>query len=137
MILILLLLILNILSFVTLQEPTNLKKVKEMYTTFVDHVPDKYSILKNRSIISGFHGKGKEIGYNTNKGYEIGLCVDGTPNEMFHVLLHELAHSTVKEYDHSDIFWNNFAELREIASELGIYESIPSQTKFCGKYIRD
>ena len=137
MIVILLLIILNILSMMTLQEPANLKKVKEMYTTFLNYVPEKFSMLKHRSIITGFHGKGKEIGYNTNKGYEIGICVDGTSNEMFHVLLHELAHSTVKEYDHSDVFWNNFAELREIASELGIYETIPRHTKFCGKYIRD
>ena len=137
MIYLLILIILNILSIISLQEPPNLKKVKDMYTTFLKHVPEKYSILKNRSIITGFYDRGSDIGYNTNKGYEIGLCVDGTPNEMFHVLLHELAHTTVKEYDHSEVFWNNFAELRDIATSIGIYETIPKQTKFCGKYIRD
>ena len=108
-----------------------------MYTTFIDQVPDKYSMLRTPSIITGFYGKGNEIGYNTNKGYEIGICVDGTPNEMFHVLLHELAHSTVKEYDHSVSFWENFSELRGMSIKMGLYQEIPEQTKFCGKYIRD
>jgi uncharacterized SAM-binding protein YcdF (DUF218 family) len=81
--------------------------------------------------------KKHELGYNTNKGYEIGLCLDGTVNQIFHVLLHELAHSTVSEYEHSTNFWQNFKELRELATKIGIYEPVNSSEKFCGKYISD
>ena len=64
--------------------------------------------------------RGGGVGWNVYKGYEIGLCIDGTPNQIFHVLLHELAHCTVPEYEHSPQFWQNFRELRDIAVELKI-----------------
>ena len=131
------LMILNIISVSTLEEPHNLRRLKEMYTTFLDNPPAKFPKLKNRSIITGFNGSGNEVGYNVNKGYEIGVCLDGTPNQMFHVLLHELAHTTVESYDHTPEFWKNLKELKDHCKGLGIYEEIPSQTGFCGKYIRD
>jgi hypothetical protein len=88
-------------------------------------------------LIIGYLKKNKELGYNTNKGYEIGLCLDGTSNQVFHVLLHELAHSTVKEYDHNKEFWQNFKELREIAASHGLYQAITGSQPFCGKFIKD
>lgn len=131
------LILLNLWSLKTLKEPENLKKVKEMYTLFLQNVPEKFPQLRNRTILTGFANKNRELGYNVNKGYEIGLCLDGTANQMFHVLIHELAHSTVDEYSHSDQFWKNFRELKEHCVHLGIYQEIPEKTKFCGKYIRD
>lgn len=77
------------------------------------------------------------VGYNTNKGGEIAVCLDGSPNEIFHVLLHELAHCTVSEYSHSNEFWNNYVELRDQCIALGIYEKIPAQTSFCGQHVSD
>jgi hypothetical protein len=77
------------------------------------------------------------VGYNTNKGQEIAICLDGTPNEIFHVLIHELAHCTVDEYSHSEEFWANYVELRDICIQLGIYQKIPERTKFCGEHIQD
>ena len=68
---------------------------------------------------------------------KIGLCIDGEINEIFHVLLHELTHSTVEEYSHSPEFWKNYKELREIAISLGIYKEIPDKTEFCGKHVQD
>jgi predicted metal-dependent hydrolase len=133
----LLLVALNLWSLLTLKEPENLKKVKELYTTFLDNVPEKYPQLRTRTIVTGFQNKNRELGYNVNKGYEIGLCLDGTPNQMFHVLMHELAHSTVDEYSHSEQFWKNFQEIKDHCVKLGIYQEIPERTKFCGKYIRD
>lgn len=133
----LLLIALNLWSLLTLKEPENLKKVKELYTTFLDNVPEKYPELRTRTIVTGFQNKNRELGYNVNKGYEIGLCLDGTPNQMFHVLMHELAHSTVDEYSHSDQFWKNFQDIKDHCVKLGIYQEIPERTKFCGKYIRD
>jgi len=77
------------------------------------------------------------VGYNTNKGAEIVVCLGGTPNEIFHVLIHELAHCTVEEYSHSEQYWENYIELRDICVNLGIYEKIPERTKFCGQHIQD
>ena len=77
------------------------------------------------------------IGYNVSKGMGIGICIDGEPNEIFHVLLHELAHCTVDEYSHSKEFWKNFSELKTICVSLGIYQEIPQKTEFCGKHVQD
>ena len=125
-----------------LKEPENLTKVKKKYSQLIEYIktnpiPDKFKVLERRILVDGFHGSGKEVGYNVNKGAEIGLCLDGTPNQMFHVLIHELAHSTVEEYSHSENFWNNFTELKNLCANIGIYKEIPEETKFCGKYIRD
>jgi len=77
------------------------------------------------------------VGYNTNKGAEIVVCLDGTVNDVFHVLIHELAHCTVKEYTHSDQFWKNYIELRDMCADLGIYQQIPERKEFCGQHIQD
>ena len=137
-----LLIVLSLVSILTTKEPEQFTKVKERYAILRDHiakneVPEKFKILENQILLVGYLRKKHELGYNTNKGYEICLCLDGTPNQIFHVLLHELAHSTVPEYDHSTQFWNNFKELRELATQIGIYEPVNTSEKFCGKYISD
>ena len=121
----------------TAREPKVLTEVRKLYAQFRDVVPDKYAVLRRPVLLIGYLKKEKELGYNTNKGYEICLCLDGTANQVFHVLLHELAHSTVKEYDHNDAFWNNFKELREIATSHGLYTPIVQSEQFCGKAIKD
>ncbi len=136
-----LLLLLNIVLLWATQEPSNLIEVKRRYQLLVDHIrdgdgiPEKFKVLENQVVITG--RKGGDLGYNVNKGFEIGICLDGSPNDMFHVLLHELAHSTVEEYSHSDAFWKNFGELKEMAVNLGIYERITERKRFCGEYIQD
>ena len=136
------LVILSVASIVTTREPENFTQVKKLYTQLREHirsnqVPQKFKILQNQVLLIGYLKKKHELGYNTNKGYEIGLCLDGKVNQIFHVLLHELAHSTVSEYEHSTQFWQNFKELRELATQIGIYEPVNSSEKFCGKYISD
>ena len=54
--------------------------------------------------ITGMKRMWGSVGSNTNKGGEIVVCLDGKPNEIFHVLIHELAHCTVSEYKHSHNF---------------------------------
>ena len=137
-----LLVVLSVISVVTTREPKNFTEVKMRYAKLRDHieanpVPKNFKILQKQILLIGYLKKKHELGYNTNKGYEIGLCLDGTPNQIFHVLLHELAHSTVSEYEHSTNFWQNFKELRELATKIGIYEPVNSSEKFCGKYISD
>jgi hypothetical protein len=43
----------------------------------------------------------------------------------------------VREYDHSEEFWNNYIELRDICLRLGIYQKIPDKTEFCGEHVQD
>jgi hypothetical protein len=134
--------VLAVVSLVTTREPANFTEVKIRYAKLRDYiesnpVPEKFKILQKQILLIGYLKKKHELGYNTNKGYEIGLCLDGTPNQIFHVLLHELAHSTVSEYEHSTDFWQSFKELRELATKIGLYEPVNSSEKFCGKYISD
>jgi len=77
------------------------------------------------------------VGYNVGKGYEIFVCTKGPPNYIMHVLLHELAHNTVTEYDHTDKFWDNLKRLKKIAIDMGIYEPIGHHVPFCDSYIGD
>jgi hypothetical protein len=122
------------------REPRILTDVKRRYKILRSHLknenaPEKFHVLRDEVVITGRDAG--DLGYNSNKGYEIGLCLDGSPNDVFHVLLHELSHSTVEEYDHSEQFWKNFSELRDMCINLGIYERIPQRKSFCGQFIQD
>ena len=141
MILVILLLIINVLLFIYTREPQELTDVREKYRTLREHLKetnnDKFKTLIKEIPIIAHKRMNGSIGYNISKGSDIGICIDGEPNEIFHVLLHELAHSTVEEYSHSEEFWKNFDELRSICVSLGIYREIPHRTEFCGKYVQD
>jgi len=116
-------------------------EVKEKYKVLREHLKEtkneKYHMLYRCIPITGMKRMEGSVGSNTNKGGEIVVCLDGNTNEIFHVLIHELAHCTVKEYSHSQQFWDNYIELRNICVELGIYQQIPNKTKFCGQHIQD
>jgi predicted metal-dependent hydrolase len=137
-----LLIIINLVILSITREPTRLVEVKEKYRRLREHLRDtkneKFKVLTRCIPITAMHATRGPIGYNTNKGVDIGLCIDGqNSNQIFHVLIHELAHTTVREYSHSEDFWNNFVELRQMCIDLGIYEKISSRTRFCGQYIQD
>ena len=135
------LLLINLYILYITKEPVQLRAVKEKYKILRDHIKqENIEIFKNLEkyiVINGYYSLGGDVGYNTNKGEEIGLCITGDANEIFHVLLHELAHSTVKEYDHSEKFWDNYIKLRDLAVSIGIYSKIPEKVAFCGKHIQD
>lgn len=137
---VLIILILIVLSIN--KEPKKLTEVKERYQILRQHLrqhPDpEFKKLEEPVVISGYYFTVSGIlGYNTNKGAEIGLCIDGTTNEIFHVLIHELAHCTVPEYSHSALFWERCKKLKDICANIGIYEPIPNKTRFCGGHIQD
>lgn len=116
-------------------------ELRQHYNKFLtavrqNDVPRKFRVLRTPIVIHTYDSFGKEIGWNLNKGHEIGIC-RGPLNEMFHVLIHELAHSTVSEYDHSTQFWANCKELRDLCIEWGLYTPIDKPTRFCKKYIKD
>jgi len=118
-------------------EPPELTEVKRRYAILIKNCPEEFKILRKPIIITAFRKRFGEVGYNVNKGCEIGLCIDGTPNQIFHVLIHELAHSTVKVYSHDSEFWQNFEKLRQLCIDLDIYETIHEKTPFCGKTVHD
>ena len=119
----------------TTREPENFRQLKIRYTEFIKDLPVEFRHLQRRSILTGTTRKG-DLGSNVNKGYEISVCIDNDVNSMFHVLLHELAHNTVKEYAHSDEFWAQYNRLKANAIERGFYTPIDPAIDFCGKKIK-
>ena len=140
---VLLVIITVLLLCMPIKEPPCLKEVKKRYKTLREYcetnknTPKKFKILGKQILLTGYTKTSGPLGWNSNKGDEIGICIDGTPNQAFHILLHELAHSTVEEYSHSKKFWDNFGELRDLCESIGIYKPIDHQAKFCGKFIKD
>ena len=129
-----------LLAFVSLfftREDPVLTEVRKRYAVLSQDPPNGMEQLSKKTLITGFREKYGEIGYNVNKGDEIGLCLDGSANEVFHVLLHELAHTVTKSYSHNEEFWKNYNTLKHHCIQKGIYVAIPEKTEFCGKFIRD
>lgn len=134
----LLLLVLCVWVLRSVKDPPVMVEVRRRYKILMDNMPDKYEVLRRPVIIVGHHrDKGIDLGVNVNKGYEIHLCLgNNDPNMVFHVLLHELAHSTVPELDHSPQFWKNMEDLVNLAVSLGIYTRL-TKSAFCGNTITD
>ena len=141
MLLVILLVLINAFLFINTREPEKLIEVREKYRILREHIEKtenkEFKMLCKEIPITAHRRLNGSIGYNVSKGSDIGICIDGEPNEIFHVLLHELAHCTVDEYSHSKEFWENFDKLRSICVSIGIYQEIPQRTEFCGKHIQD
>jgi hypothetical protein len=130
------------LVFIINEEPPMLTELKKRYTHTLQILRDTgdaiwHPVLKP-SIITGIYGKKDGvIGSNVNKGYEIYICLDGDDvNSAMYVLLHELAHMSVPEYDHTTSYWDNFAKLKKIAIDNGIYTK-KGIRQYCGDTVKD
>jgi len=97
-----------------------------------------FPMLWKEDIVTGMREKSSEgVGYNVGKGYEIFICIKGgNINDIMHVFLHELAHNTVNEYDHSDTFWKNLDVIKNVAKDINIYKYTPTK-QFCDGTISD
>ena len=134
---------LTLLSIVRFnKEPTMLTELKLRYWAILDMLrasgdPLWIPVLKP-SIITGIYGKKDGvIGSNVNKGYEIYICLDGDDvNSAVYVLIHELAHMSVPEYDHTQNYWENFKKLKELCIEKGLYTK-GGDRQYCGDTIKD
>ena len=122
-------------------------EIRRRYDVLLTHLRDteavdpRFARLRRRCILTGIHGsrmnKGT-IGYNVNKGYEIYICLDKEDiNSAMNVFIHELAHVTVDEYDHSEAFWSSFKDLKALCKTLDIYTPIEGSVEYCGVMIRD
>lgn len=128
----------------TEREPPMLTEVKSRYWAIIDMLRQSGDPLWNgvlrHSIITGMVGWSRDkgpIGSNVNKGYEIYICLDGDDvNSAIYVLIHELAHMSVPEYDHTSKFWENFKKLKALCVEKGLY-SVQGERKYCGDTVRD
>jgi hypothetical protein len=123
-------------------EPEMLSLLKERYLKLRSNLGEdpRWTRLKKEAIVTGlmdFSKKKGAIGYNVNKGYEIYICLAGDDvNSAMHVLIHELAHTSVTEYDHTSNFWKNFKDLKALAVSLGVYQEVGSH-EYCGETIAD
>lgn len=138
----LLVFVIDVILLYNTNEPKNLRIVRDKYNILIRYienypnkVPEKFHILKDKRVI--ITGVNYELGYNVSKGDEIGLCLDGDINDIMHVFIHELAHMTVPEYDHTEQYWQNFSELKDLCVTLGIYYPITEPRNFCGQTITD
>ena len=131
-----------ILALVFTKEPEMLTELKRRYWAMLDILRETkdpmWTPVLKPSIITGLKGKKDGvIGSNVNKGYEIYICLDGGDvNSAMYVLIHEVAHMSVPEYDHTDKFWENFKKLKMICIDKGLYEA-KGERKYCGEIIRD
>jgi hypothetical protein len=122
------------------KDPPLLLEIKRRYQIIRNSLPAEerwHLVCQKHAIITGTSpGWSGPIASNVNKGYEIYICLDGEDVESaMYVFLHELAHLSVKEYDHSTTFWNNFRDLRVICSQIGVYKPAGA-TKYCGQTIK-
>jgi hypothetical protein len=124
-------------------EPEMLGLLKQRYTELREVLGDdpRWKPIKKQSILTGLIGgyskKNGAIGYNVNKGYEIYICLAGDDvNSAMHVLIHELAHLSVSEYDHTIEYWKNFKDLKALAVGAGLYQEM-GKREYCGESIRD
>lgn len=141
------LLILLVLAIVSIKEPKMLTDVRGRYDVLLTHlrqtqqVDPRFEILRRHEpLLTGIDSTrmtNGTIGYNVNKGYEIYICidVDGSLDAAMHVLIHELAHMTVPEYDHSDAYWQSFKDLRLLCASLGLISSESKPMTYCGGQI--
>ena len=126
------------------QEPAMLTELKQRYWATLEMLrqsgdPMWKGVLKP-SILTGMSGWDKvngPIGSNVNKGYEIYICLDGDDvNSAMYVLIHELAHMSVPEYDHTTNFWKNFEALKKLCVAKGLYK-LDGVRKYCGDVVKD
>lgn len=135
-----LIIVLVVIRFNT--EPPLLVEIKRRYWAILDVLRKTndplWKPVLRPAIITGLHGKIEGvIGSNVNKGYEIYICLDGDDvNSAVYVLIHELAHMTVPEYDHSSNFWTNFNKLKTLCIANGLYEKMGVRS-YCGEIVRD
>lgn len=126
----------------THSEPPMLVELKQRYWSLLKVLEatqdPTWRPLLEKAIITGTRGKRDGvIGSNVNKGYEIYICLDGDDvNSAMYVLIHEMAHMAVTEYDHTDAYWAHFKNLKQFCIKNEIYFATGDR-EYCGEAIRD
>lgn len=132
------LIILWLLAAIGVHEPEMLRELKRRYAVIRSDLPrdPRWHLLKDKvSIVTGVGSRSGTVGLNVNKGYEIYICLSNDMEDIesaMYVFLHELAHMTVSEYDHSTEFWKNFKDLRHLAETMGVFKPSTNKKEYCG-----
>lgn len=109
-----------------------------------DERVDRLVFNWNNQIHELEHSKKNVFAYNVNKGDQISICMHdenntyNSLNEMFFVVMHEMAHIMTREYSHNDEFWSSHKLLVSTASKHGLFNNInynKEPQQFCGHYI--
>ena len=103
------------------------KLVKYMKKLYPNH--KEIHKLSNNIIIKEIPNKYKnKVGYTLNKT-KIYICLTDekgdiykNDNELYYIMLHELAHLITKSYHHTDEYMNNFKLIVRLAIKLHIYK---------------
>ena len=140
---ILVLFIFLLFVLMTHREPELFTRLKQRYVRILETLEKTgdpmWTPVLRPAILTGMKGWAKKngpIGSNVNKGYEIYICLDGDDlNSATYVLMHELAHMTVREYDHTALFWENFNKLKNVCIDAGLY-SPTEDRQYCGEKIK-
>jgi Zn-dependent protease with chaperone function len=99
---------------------------------------------KDNSIHEMEHATKDIFAYNVNKGENIFVCVHdehnklNTLNELFFVVMHEMAHIMTRDFEHNDEFWESFRLLIRTATKRKLFQNInygEKPTYFCGHHI--
>lgn len=81
--------------------------------------------------------------FTENKGDRIAVCLSDTrrastyDNDLFYVLLHELAHLSTVTYGHNQEFWDHFAVLQRHAQDAGLLAPVSKNAQICGHDLMD
>ena len=135
----------NILSILA-EKKINLLKHLKKQKKYKNHTGVQRLISNEDVVIEEVAAKyEKEAAYSINKGERIGICLRDkktgeieNENEMFFVLIHELAHIMTDAYKHNQQFWKNMSLLIENAIEAKLYNYVNYKSKptmYCGHLI--
>ena len=92
MIVLVVLLILNYLMYSNLKPNQKLVEVREKYKTLREYLIETdnrdFEDIYHEIPLIAYERMSSSVGYNVNKGQEIGICIDGDVNEIFHVYIY-------------------------------------------------
>jgi hypothetical protein len=114
----------NLLHDLYLKSISLLEHLKKIDTPACKMLCSKYA-YRHLQIEELPRGMMNVFAFNVNKGDRISICLskENGLNELFFVVLHELAHGMTVAYSHDVQFWDNFKFLIKVASQHNLYEN--------------
>lgn len=127
-----------------------LRRLTQMTHEFVRYLEMVQDPLMLR-LLNTMHNKrpvlrhtAERAGFTDNKGDVVAICLNDVTeenvqddqyiNELFYVVLHELAHMSTSSWGHGSEFWNAFELVRRHASDAGLLHPLRSSTSaVCGE----
>jgi hypothetical protein len=126
-----------------INESSNEKDLNNEIKVCINRLCKKY---KSSNLKENFPKNSKEsTSYTIRKGEIVAICLRSIQDKSFHdlndiffVVIHELAHISTKEYGHGVIFWKNFKLLLREAVLFNLYKFVDYSkypVNYCGMNI--